>query len=253
MAGCRRGIHHRDVHFRHRLLRTSVFLNVLHQQRGWPVSVISIAVTVHFLVSAVLVIRLPAAHQRFGLALVTQAGVAALVIGMIGWSLAVAPWQLFVAAMLSGAGWAATSGAAIIAMVSPWFDRRRALALSHALNGASFGGILFAPLWVMLIGAIGFTQAVVVIGCATIAILWPLASRYLRPTPETAWGWHRMAAPCSRARIPLCVRKKHPRGLPFCSRTVASSRFRLPSCSPCFPRSASSHISSRTWRRRLDR
>jgi MFS family permease len=132
----------------------SVFLNVLHQQRGWPVSVISIAVTVHFLVSAVLVIRLPAAHRRFGLALVTQAGVAALVIGMIGWSLAVAPWQLFVAAMLSGAGWAATSGAAIIAMVSPWFDRRRALALGHALNGASFGGILFAPLWVMLIGAI---------------------------------------------------------------------------------------------------
>ena len=132
----------------------SVFLNVLHQQRGWPVSVISIAVTVHFLVSAVLVIRLPAAHRWFGLALVTQAGVAALVIGMIGWSLAVAPWQLFVAAMLSGAGWAATSGAAIIAMVSPWFDRRRALALGHALNGASFGGILFAPLWVMLIGAI---------------------------------------------------------------------------------------------------
>jgi MFS family permease len=163
----------------------SVFLNVLHQQRGWPVSVISIAVTVHFLVSAVLVIRLPAAHRWFGLALVTQAGVAALVIGMIGWSLAVAPWQLFVAAMLSGAGWAATSGAAIIAMVSPWFDRRRALALGHALNGASFGGILFAPLWVMLIGAIGFTKAVVVVGCATIAILWPLASQYLRPTPDS--------------------------------------------------------------------
>jgi MFS family permease len=161
-----------------------VFLNVLHQERGWPVSVISITITVHFLVSAVLVTRLPEAHRRFGVASVTQAGVAALAIGMVCWSLAGAPWQLFIAAILSGAGWAATSGAAIIAMVSPWFDRRRALALGHALNGASVGGILFTPLWVMLIAAIGFTPAAIVVGCATIAFLWPLASWYLRPTPE---------------------------------------------------------------------
>src|SRR3954471_10980599 len=81
----------------------SVFLNVLHQQRGWPVPVISSAITVHFLVSAVLVTRLPDGHRRFGIATVTQAGTLALVIGMVGWSLAAAPWQLFVAATLSGA------------------------------------------------------------------------------------------------------------------------------------------------------
>jgi MFS family permease len=161
-----------------------VFLNALHQERGWPISVISVAITLHFLVSAVFVTRLPDAHRRFGVASVTKAGVAALAIGMVCWSLAGAPWQLFIAAILSGSGWAATSGAAIIAMVSPWFDRRRALALGHALNGASVGAILFTPLWVMLIAAIGFLPAAIVIGCATIAILWPLASRYLRPTPE---------------------------------------------------------------------
>jgi MFS family permease len=163
----------------------SVFLSVLHQDRGWPVSVISSAITVHFLVSAVLVTRLPDAHRRFGIATVTQVGMSALVIGMVGWSLAAAPWQLFIAAILSGAGWAATSGAAIIAMISPWFDRRRALALGHALNGASVGGILFTPLWAMLIAGIGLTHAVVAIGCTTVAILWPLASRYLRPTPDS--------------------------------------------------------------------
>jgi hypothetical protein len=38
----------------------SVFLGVLHPRRGWPVSVISAAVTWHFLVSAGLVARLPA-------------------------------------------------------------------------------------------------------------------------------------------------------------------------------------------------
>ena len=59
----------------------AIFLNVLHQERGWSVSIISAAITVHFLVSAVLVARLPDAHRRFGIATTTQAGVAALVIG----------------------------------------------------------------------------------------------------------------------------------------------------------------------------
>jgi MFS family permease len=163
----------------------AVFLNVLHTQHGWPVSFISAAITVHFLVSALLVPYLPDAHDRFGIAAVTLAGVAALLVGVLGWSLAVAPWQLFAAALPSGAGWAATSGAAIVAMVSPWFDRRRALGLGLALNGASIGGIVFAPLWVLIISSIGFVKAVAILGIATLAILGPLIRRYLRPTPES--------------------------------------------------------------------
>jgi Major Facilitator Superfamily len=162
----------------------AIFLNVLHTQRGWPVSFISAAITVHFLVSALLVPYLPEAHNRFGIAPVTLAGVVILLVGVLGWSLAAAPWQLFVAALPSGAGWAATSGAAIIAMVSPWFDRRRALGLGLALNGASVGGILFAPLWVFVISFIGFVEAALLLGIVTLAILWPLIWRYLRPTPE---------------------------------------------------------------------
>ncbi len=46
------------------------------------------------------------------------------------------PWLLFPAALVSGAGWAATSTAAINAMVAPWFERRRPAALSMAYNGA---------------------------------------------------------------------------------------------------------------------
>ena len=161
----------------------AVFLDVLHQERGWPVSIIAIAITVHFLVSAALVARLPEAHRRFGIAAVTAAGAVALVVGMCGWSLAPSVGFLFVAAILSGAGWEATSGAAIIAMVSPWFERRRALALGHALNGASVGGVVFAPLWATLIAAIGFTPAVALVGLVTLALLLPLTWWYLRPTP----------------------------------------------------------------------
>jgi predicted MFS family arabinose efflux permease len=163
----------------------SVFLKVLHQDRGWSLSTISSAITLHFLVSAVLVAYLPEAHRRLGIATVTQAGIVALALGIFCWSLATAPSYLFAAALLSGAGWSATSGAAIIAIVSPWFDRRRALALGHALNGASAGGIVFTPLWAVLIGMIGFQAAAGVVSSVTIIALSALVWRYLPPTPES--------------------------------------------------------------------
>ncbi|HEY4250866.1 MAG TPA: MFS transporter [Roseomonas sp.] len=162
----------------------SVFLHVLHQGRGWPVSLISAAITCHFLLSALLVARLPELHARFGLAAVTRAGALAAASGMLAWALAAAPWQLFPAALLSGAGWAATSGAAINAMVSPWFDQRRGAALSMAFNGASVGGVIFTPLWALLIAAFGLTIAVSGVGLVMVATLWWLAGRYLARTPD---------------------------------------------------------------------
>src|SRR5712692_4041377 len=44
----------------------SVFLHALHQARGWPVSLISAAITAHFLVGAVLVAYLDDARGRNG-------------------------------------------------------------------------------------------------------------------------------------------------------------------------------------------
>jgi MFS family permease len=114
-----------------------------------------------------------------------RCGVAASAIGILCWSLASEPWELFPAAVLTGAGWAATSGAAINAMVSPWFDRRRAAALGHAFNGASVGGVLFTPLWVALISWLGFVGAASLIAVIMLVVLWPLAGRYLAATPES--------------------------------------------------------------------
>jgi MFS family permease len=162
-----------------------VFLDALHRDKGWSVSVISAAITTHFFLSAILVAYIAELHRTFGIAKVTRLGVVASAIGIVCWSLAAEPWQLFPAAVLTGAGWAMTSGAAINAMVSPWFNRRRAVALSHAYNGASVGGVLFTPLWVGLIATIGFVGAAVIVGTTMLAVLWPLAGRYLDATPRS--------------------------------------------------------------------
>jgi len=93
----------------------------------------------------------------------------------------------FVALYLKNAGYAVkavgTGGAALNAMVSPWFTRRRPAALGMAYNGASTGGIVFSPLWVALIAAFGFRAAALFVAVAVIVALWTIAGRYFGRDP----------------------------------------------------------------------
>jgi hypothetical protein len=161
-----------------------VFLHAVREARGWPLVLVSTAVTVHFLIGAIAVANLPALHRRFGVAAVTKAGALALALGVCGWAIATEPWQLFAALLLSGTGWAATSAAAINAIVSPWFVRRRPAALAMAYNGASIGGVVFSPLWVAAIGAFGFPVAAALVGAVMAVTVWALADRLLTRGPQ---------------------------------------------------------------------
>jgi len=163
---------------------SGVFLHALHQDRGWPISVVSAAITTQYVFSAGIVAYLSDIHHRLGIARTTRIGVVLLAFGTVGWALAQEPWELFPLSLVTGAGWAVTSGAAVNAMVSPWFERRRASALSHALNGASVGGVIMTPLWTASIGALGFPAAAVLLSAAMLALVWPLAGLYLRHEPH---------------------------------------------------------------------
>ncbi len=161
-----------------------VFLGVLHATRGWSLGLISAAITLHYLMGAALAARLPILHARFGLARFTQIGALALALGLVGWALAAEPWQLFLAAAVSGAGWSATSAAAINAIIAPWFVRARPAALGMAYNGGSVGGILFSPLWVAAIGFLGFPLAAATIGLTAILTVWIISATLFARTPQ---------------------------------------------------------------------
>lgn len=178
----------------------AVYLPTLHVTRGWSIAILSTAITAHYLLSAALIAGLPEAYRRFGVGRVTIAGAMLAGLGAIAWASAQQPWQLVPAVMLSGAGWAATSGAALNAMVAPWFDRDRPKAISVAFNGASVGGILFAPLWMALISNFGLSLAALALAVAMIVVVCPLAHLHLKAppvaAPATAAG-----APSSRATL----------------------------------------------------
>ena len=161
-----------------------VYLQAIHHDKGWSVGLVSAAVTTHFVFGAVVVANLPALYAHFGVPKVTKAGAFLLAVGVFAWASTTAPWQLFIAALLSGAGWAAMGAAAVNTIVSPWFARSRPAALSMAYNGASLGGIVFSPLWVAAISSLGFPIATTAIGTVAIFTMWGLADLVFSRNPE---------------------------------------------------------------------
>jgi len=156
-----------------------VFLHAVVERTGWSISLVSGAVTVHFLCGAILVANSNAVYRRFGVAKVTFAGALLLALGILGWSAAVSPWQLFAAALFSGCSWVLLGAIAMNRIVSPWFEKKRPAALSLAYNGSSLGGVVFSPLWVALIAGLGFALGAGLVGIVMIVCVGIICRRYL--------------------------------------------------------------------------
>jgi len=161
-----------------------VFLSAVSTARGWPLTLVSTAVTAHFLTGAAVGGNLRTLNRRLGIPGVTRLAAFSLATGTFGWAVATEPWQLFVAALLGGAGWSAMSAAAVNAIVSPWFVRTRPAALAMAYNGGSIGGVIFSPLWVAAIGMWGFPAAAAAIGVVMLLTMWTLANTVFSRTPQ---------------------------------------------------------------------
>lgn len=161
-----------------------ILLHVIHEAEGWPVAQISTAITLHFLVGALVTATLPALYRRWGVPAITKVSAFLLAAGFVAWSMAVAPWQIFVAACLSGAGWVGLGAAAVNAVLSPWFVRRRPAALAMAYNGASVGGVVLPPVLIAAIGLFGFPIAALVIGAVMLTVVWILAARFFALSPD---------------------------------------------------------------------
>jgi MFS family permease len=174
----------------------SVYLAELQRLHGWPPSLIAGASTATYLLNAVLVIFTHNALARFGARRFVLFGVAALALAIVLLALAREPWQVYAAYLMMSFGWLGLGLVTIPTIISQWFTRRRGLAISLALNGASFGGIVVAPGLVALIHVTDFTTAMLIAAAVMVAILVPavvlwVPSQAATPAPavsaEPAW------------------------------------------------------------------
>jgi predicted MFS family arabinose efflux permease len=159
----------------------SLYLVALHKAHGWSPATISSAITFYYVAGAFLVMQVGDVIQRHGARLVVMIGVALMGLGVLALTVIDRPWQLYLAFAIMIPGWAAMGGGAINTLIAQWFNRRRGLAASLALNGASCGGLLFAPAFAWAIDTLGFATACLAAVAVVLATMWPLAAVVLRP------------------------------------------------------------------------
>ena len=152
----------------------SVYLAELQRQFGWPASLITAASALFSAVAASILPFVAGIAGRLGPRAMLVGGVCLLGAGAWAFSHATAPWQLFPAAAVMAMGWAASTGTALATTIVFWFDRRRGLALSLAMNGASASGFIVAPILVQLSQAYGLPTATSVSILSGLALLIPV-------------------------------------------------------------------------------
>ena len=164
----------------------SVYLAELHRLYGWPASLISSGTTFFYLFGAVLVAFVSEAIRAFGPRNCLLAGVCAMAAAAVMMGQVASPWQLYLANALLAFGWAGTSLGVITNTLGLWFDKKRGMAISLALNGASFGGIVCVPLLVMAIGHFGFPGAMIAAAAAMLVSMIPVILIFVGRPPVVA-------------------------------------------------------------------
>ncbi|TKW79147.1 MAG: MFS transporter [Bradyrhizobium icense] len=196
----------------------SVYVAELHRLRGWPASLISSGTTFFYLFGAALVVFVAEAIRSFGPRNCLIAGTFAMAAAGVAIGQVREPWQLYLANALLAFGWAGTSLGIITNTIGLWFDTRRGMAISLALNGASFGGIVGVPLLVAGIGYFGFSGAMTVAAIVMVVVMVPVILIFVGRPPVLA---HTAAAAQADAPSPTQVRAKAFRDIAFLSVSIA--------------------------------
>ena len=161
----------------------SVYVAELHRLHGWPASLISSGTTFFYLSGAALVAFVSEAIRSFGPRKCLIAGTLAMAAAAVAIGQVREPWQLYAANAVLAFGWAGTSLGIITNTLGLWFDAKRGMAISLALNGASFGGIVGVPLLVAAIGTFGFSGAMIAAAIVMVALMVPVILLFVGEPP----------------------------------------------------------------------
>lgn len=166
----------------------AVYLNAFSKERDWPLSTISLATTVFFIVGGVVGVWVARWIARYDVRLVIVGGglVGGFALGVLGQ--VEQQWQLFVVYAVFAAGWSAAGLIPATTVVTRWFHVKRSVALSVASTGLSVGGIVITPFAKQLLDSRGLAAGTPWLGALFVVGIVPVAWFLVRADPE-AEGW----------------------------------------------------------------
>lgn len=163
---------------------TGLYLAYLVGERGMPISAVSGGITAYFWLSALMIMSCGPLIDRAGPRLSVSIGTVAMVLALSAIARVEAIWQFYAALGLLAISWTTMTSSAINAILAPWFMRKRGMALSLALTGASFGGIAVVPLAVAATHAYGERDGLTLAAAGFGALILLVAWRCFVPEPS---------------------------------------------------------------------
>ncbi|WP_460233150.1 MFS transporter [Aurantivibrio plasticivorans] len=161
----------------------AVFLDAFAKEGLFNLEDASLAVTIFFLSSGFAGLWIGKVIDRVDPRVLISIGAALSCLALIGVRYSDALWQLYLSYSLFGAGFSAAGLLPATTLITRWFVRRRAVALSVASTGLSLGGILVTPPCAALVEAWGLRAATPVFGLVFLIGIIPTAWLWLRPYP----------------------------------------------------------------------
>lgn len=166
------------------LFGAGVYLHALVEQKGWPTGLVSGAITLFYVVSALLLIPVGGILGRFGPRPIFALGIGALAGGVAAMGHVAVPWQTYAAFLVMGIGWACLSMTAVATTLAPWFERHQGRAVSIASLGASVGGLAGVPVLLFGIDRLGFATTTTLGAISALVVMLPLAVFVLKRRPQ---------------------------------------------------------------------
>ena len=162
-----------------------IFLKPMSQEFGWTRAETTWAVTIGTVIAAALGIILGRVLDRFGPRWMMAGGFGLLALSYFGLATVSSLIGFFV---IYAAGrsmmQSATGHQLMYALVSKWFVRRRAIAISTATLGGYIGGVILAPITQAIIDGWGWREAWIFFGILTTVMAVIPAVILLRRLPE---------------------------------------------------------------------
>ena len=173
------------------LFGSSVYLQAVTAAHGWLIAEVASAITLFFVVSALVQRTVGRSIDRWGPRPVLLLGAVSMCLGVALISQVSAPWQLYPCFVLIGVGWSTLSTTGIAATVAPWFERHQGRSMTLAIMGASVGAIAGVPLLLLAVDKLGLAHGLVATAVVAGLVLLPLVGRALRFRSPGEIGQHR--------------------------------------------------------------
>ncbi|WP_243788288.1 MFS transporter [Saccharopolyspora gloriosae] len=156
----------------------------LHQEFGWPTSVMSLAVSLNLVLFGVVAPFAAALMDRFGMRRVVASALVLVALGSGGSITMTASWQLLIFwGVLIGTGTGAMALVFAATIANRWFVERRGLVMGMLTSGSAVGQLAILPIVTAVAENVGWRAASLTIAAAAL-IAAPLVWAVIRDHPE---------------------------------------------------------------------